>query len=222
MAGLGAWFTRSSSSSGGGGGGEGTGLQAADGALSYASLVSLCNSSHTDAVRAMTDLSSRIGSRAGSRASGSSSSVVTATNASVAASTRSSKSSRSRRDGTGKKHRSSGGGAAQPRRGKKGHRDDKHASAAADRGSRPKTKTKTRESGDKSRERDRSGSSSSRSKRASRLTMSSASTKLGEVRRHGRRDQQSGVAYPRHSLEFGSDGSLYGGGQKVKKRWWQF
>lgn len=206
MAGLGAWFSS----------GEVTDLQPNE-MVSYSSLVSLCNASHTDAVRAMTNLSSRIGSQAGSRAGSRASiagTMVTTTTASAKSKSRS-KSKSSKRPEKRHSSASSLSGRQHARR-EAELRDTK-------RSSKPRTRTRARAHGETSHEQARTGSARSKpSERLSWLTISSASTKLGEVRGHGRRHKQPTTAYPRHSLEFENNGSLYGRDQRVKKRWWQF
>lgn len=220
MAGLGTWFTR----------GEATALQS-DGAMTYSSLVSLCNSSHTDAVRAMTDLSSRISSHAGSRTSVRSSVVAASVSTKPKSTSKSNSKSKPKLKSKSKSSKRSEGHRSSSARSRHRHAP-KDKLEATDQSSTPKTKTRTgaksrKEHGDKPEGRDRSGSThSTRTKRLSRLTMSSASTKLGEVRGHGRGrgrpDQQSVAAYPRHSLEFGGDGSLGAREGKEKRRWWHF
>lgn len=189
MSGLGSWFARKDGDS-----------MPPDGGLDYSSLVSLCNSSQADAVRAMTDLSSRISSRKSARS---------LTASSTKSSKRSTKSHSSSSSSTGHRHQHS------------------HREKSGSEHRRPETRgpeqrgSKHRSDHGRTMHR-RSWSEASRSsqlKRLSQVTTSTDSTKIGELRGRGGRKQGSVAAYPRHSLDFGRRDHM---GVKEKKRWWQF
>lgn len=130
--------------------------------LDYASLVSLCDSSRSEAIRTMTDLSSRIASspRLPSRASGG----------------------------------SSHGGS------RKSSRSDKPSRG---------------HSRDFGRQRS-SGHRVSLDRRYSKITSSSDSTKLGEVRRRSASDRGREAAYPRRSMDLGPSSA-----RRKGAKWWR-
>lgn len=156
--------------------------------LDYSSLVSLSNSSQADAVRAMTDLSSRISSQ---------SSVCSLAVSSSRLSKRSKQSKRGRQSGSSVHHHS-----------RPTHRNRRDESSKKD--ERPRSRGHSDHVGPE------------QPHRLSRITMSSASTKLGEVRGHGRHNQGSVAAYPRRSLEYGERRPIGVDGGKRRKKWWHF
>ncbi|KAH7309437.1 hypothetical protein B0I35DRAFT_482214 [Stachybotrys elegans] len=143
--------------------------------VDYGSLESMVNSSRRDAIRTMTDLSSRVGSR---------SSLLSIS--------------------TTKSHRSS----ASRRQGRKTHAKKKEEGKQSRRSSRS-----TQRSTQKHQARD---------KRVSMATMSSDSTKLGEVRR--RQGSELGpqrVTYPLY-MSHRADGERPYAGSESRRKWYSF
>jgi hypothetical protein len=161
--------------------------------LDYSSLISLSSSSQVDAVRAMAELSSRISSQSSVR------SLAAWSNRSSKHSKHSKHSKRSR--------------SAARRHQTLNHRGVREARLA---------KAGLGKKDESARIRDHSTRKGpEHQQRLSRITMSSDSTKLGEVR--GRRsDGQGSVAvYPRHSLEYGQWRPVAVDGER-RKKWWHF